>query len=141
MDASGIPIVTVNGRSVTMRPTSTQAAQFRSDPIDLQSGENRFEVSAVNSSHRQAKVTFIAHLSSLRPKAQPAEPANPKGLGKGEILNLLKGDVPSERVAGLVKERGIKFVPTPDDLKDIRSAGGDDDLIGAISQAAAPARN
>jgi hypothetical protein len=54
---------------------------------------------------------------------------------------LLKGDVPSERIAALVKERGIKFVPTPDDLKDIRGAGGGDDLIDAINQAPAPTRN
>jgi len=141
MDASGMPVVTVNGRSVTMRPTSAQAAQFHSDPIDLQPGENEFEVSAINSAHGQAKVTFIARFSSSPPKAPPAEPANSKGLGKAEILSLLKGYVPSDRVTTLVKERGIKFAPTPDDLKDIRGAGGGDDLIDAINQAAAPARN
>jgi hypothetical protein len=62
-------------------------------------------------------------------------------LGKAEILSLLKGDVPSDRVTELVKERGIKFAPTPDDLKDIRSAGGSNELVDAISQATAPARN
>jgi len=141
MDASGIPVVTVNGMSVTMRPTSAQAAQFRSDPITLQPGENRFEVSAVNSAHGQAKVVFVAHLTSSSPKAPPAEPNNPKGLAKAEILSLLQGDVPSARVAELVKERGIKFVPTPDDVKEIRGAGGGDDLIDVINQAPAPARN
>jgi hypothetical protein len=141
MDASGMPVVTVNGGSVTMRPTSAQAAQFRSDPIDLQPGENKFEVVAVNSAHGHAKVTFIARLSSSPPKAQPTETSNSRGLGKAEILSLLKGDVPSERIAALVKERGIKFVPTPDDLKDIRGAGGGDDLIDAINQAPAPTRN
>jgi hypothetical protein len=141
MDATGIPVVTVNGKSVTMRPTSAQAAQFTSDPCVLQPGENRFEVSAVNSAHGQAKVAFVAHLAASLPKAPPAEPTNSKGLGKAEILSLLQGDVPSARVAELVKERGIKFVPTQDDLKEIRGAGGGDDLIDAINQAAAPARN
>lgn len=141
MDASGIPVVTVNGRSVTMRPTSAQAAQFKSDPMDLQPGENRFEVSAVNNARGQSKVTFIARLTPSRSKVQPAEPSNGRALGKAEILSLLQGDVPSERVAELVKQRGIKFVPTPGDLKDIRSAGGSDDLIDAVSQASAPARN
>jgi hypothetical protein len=140
MDASGIPVVTVNGRSVTMRPTSAQAAQFKSDPIDLQSGENRIEVSAVNSAHGQANVRFIARLNPSAPKARPTEPSNSKGLGKAEILSLLQGAVPSARVAELVKERGLKFVPTPDDLKEIRSAGGGDDLIDAINQVV-PARN
>ncbi len=141
MDASGIPVVTVNGRSVTMRPTSAQAAQFTSDPLALQPGENRFEVSAVNSTHGQAKVAFIAHLTSSSPKPQPAIANNSKGLGKAEILNLLQGGVPSARVAELVKQHGIKFVPTPDDLKEIRGTGGGDDLIDAINQAPAPAGN
>jgi len=141
MDTSGIPVVTVNGKSVTMRPTSAQAAQFSSDPLDLQPGENKFEVTAVNNAHGQAKVTFIAHLTPSAPQAQPTAPGNSKGLGKAEILSLLQGDVPSARVAELVKERGIKFVPTPDDLKDIRSVGGGDDLIDAINQAPAAARN
>jgi len=141
MDASGIPVVTINGKSVTIRPTSAQAAQFKSDPIALQAGENRFEVSAINSGHGEAKVTFVAHLASSAPKAQPAEPINSKGLGKAEILGLLQGDVPSARVAELVKERGLKFVPTQDDLKEIRTAGGADDLIDALNQSPAPARN
>jgi hypothetical protein len=141
MDASGIPVVTINGNSVTMRPTSAQAAQFKSDPLDLQPGENRFEVSAVNSANGKAKVAFIAHLTPSAPKSLPAEPSNAKGLGRAEILSLLQGDVPSARVAELVKQRGVKFVATQDDLKEIRSAGGGDDLIDAIIQAPGPARN
>jgi hypothetical protein len=140
MDASGIPVVTINGKSVTMRPTSAQAAQFKSDPSDLQPGENHFEVGAVNGVHGQAKVAFIAHLIAASPKALPAEPNNSKGLGKDEILSLLKGEVPSARVADLVKQRGIKFAPAPNDLKEIRGAGGGDDLIDAINQAPASAR-
>jgi hypothetical protein len=123
-----------------MRPTSAQAAQFTSDPLALQLGENRFEVSAINSAHGQAKVAFVAHLTPSTPKAPPPEPTNSKGLGKAEIVSLLQGDVPSARVAELVKERGIKFVPTPDDLKEIRGAGGGDDLIDAINQAPASAK-
>ena len=62
-------------------------------------------------------------------------------MANAEILSLLQGDVPSARVADLVKERGIKFVPNQDDLKEIRGAGGADDLIDAINQVPAPARN
>ena len=141
MDASGIPIVTVNGKSVTLRPTSSSAAQFRSDPVDLQPGENRFEVSAINNSHGQTKVTFVAHFTASPPITPPASLINSRGLGKAEIISLLKGDVPSARVAELVKERGINFGPTPDDLKAFREAGGDDDLIDAINQKSSPARN
>jgi hypothetical protein len=141
MDATGIPVVSVNGKSVTMRPTSPQAAQFTSDPLTLQPGENRFEVSATNSAHGQAKVSFVARFTASTPKAPPVEANNSKALGKAEILSLLQGDVTSARVAELVKERGIKFVPTPDDLNDIRKAGGTDTLIDAINQASPPARN
>lgn len=137
MDASGIPVVTVNGKSVTMRPTSSQAAQFASDPLILQPGENRLEVNAINSAQGQVKVAFVARLTAAPPKPPPAEPTNPKGLDKAEILSLLQGDVPSARVADLVKQRGIKFVPAPGDLQDIRGAGAGDDLIDAINQASA----
>ena len=141
MDAAGIPVVTVNGKPVTMRPTSAQAAEFKSDPIDLSPGETRLEVVAVNSAQRQSKLTFVARYTPAAPKPQPAEPANPRGLEKAEIINLLQGNVPSEHVAELVKQRGIKFVATPDDLKEIRAAGGGDDLIDAVSQAQGPAKN
>lgn len=141
MDASGIPVVTVNGKSVTMRPTSAQAAEFQSDPIDLHPGENRFEVSAVNTSKAQAKVSFVARFTPPPPKPQPVESTNSKGLAKDEILNLLHGNVPSARVAELVQQRGVKFAPTPDDLEEIRGAGGGDDLIDAIRHAATPAKD
>jgi hypothetical protein len=134
MDASGIPVVTVNGKSVTMRPTSAQAAQFTSDPLILQPGENRLEVLASNSTHGQAKVAFVARCTPPAPKVSPVAPSNPKGLAKADILTLLQGDVPSARLADLVKSRGLKFVPTPDDLKEIRAAGGGDDLIEAMAQ-------
>ena len=83
MDASGIPVVTVNGRSVTMRPTSAQAAQFTSDPIALQPGENRFEVSAINSTHGQAKVAFVARLAPSSPKAPARRTQQLQGAGQG----------------------------------------------------------
>jgi len=141
MDASGIPIVTINGKTATMRPTTSQAAEFQSDPIDLKPGENTFEVAAVNSAHGQTKVTFVARLISSPPKTPPAEVSNPKGLAKAEIVSLLQGEVPSVHVTELVKQRGIKFVPTPDDLKEIRAAGGGDELIDAINQASTHTRD
>jgi len=136
MDASGMPAVTVNGRSVTMRPTNAQAAQFKSDPLDLQVGENRFEVSAVNSSQGQTKIDFVVRLTSAPPRVKPAEPSNPKGLGKDDIISLLNGEVPNVRVAELVKQRGLKFLPSMDDFKDFRKAGADDNLINTINEAA-----
>lgn len=152
MDNSGIPAVTINGAPAGMRPKSAQAAEFSSDPITLQPGDNKFEVDATNAAHAVAKVIFTAHFTPPPPpppaptpapaveKPQPSAPTNPKGLDKSDIIDLLKGDVPSERVASLVKDRGIKFVPTQDDLKDIRAAGGGDDLVNALNDAAAGAK-
>ena len=53
-------------------------------------------------------------------------------LSKADILNLLKSDTPGPQLVTLVKERGISFVPTSNDLAEIRSAGGKDDLIQAL---------
>jgi hypothetical protein len=44
--------------------------------------------------------------------------------------------VSSARIVELVKERGIKFRPTADDLNVIRAEGGSDELIEAIQKAA-----
>ncbi|MGA2983616.1 MAG: hypothetical protein ABSG32_07350 [Terriglobia bacterium] len=138
MDASGIPAVTVNGRSVTMRPTGSQAAEFYSNPMAPYPGENRFEVSATDVAHVETRVAIVVRFI---PVPSRAEPRISTGLAKGDILDLLHGGVPSARVAELVTERGIKFVPSGDDLKQIRSAGARDDLMRALKQAPSTARN
>ncbi len=140
MDNSGLPAVTINGVPAAMRSKSSQAAEFSSDPITLQPGENKFEISAVNAAHAEAKVIFTARYTPPPPpvKTQPVAQVNPKALAKADIIDLLKGDVPSERVAGLVKDRGVKFIPTDGDLNEIRDAGGGNDLIEALKQAATP---
>jgi len=145
-DTSGIPAVNINGVPAALRPKSALAAEFSSDPITLQPGENKFEVNATNAAHASANVTFTARFTPPPPPPKPAENPQPpvetnsRALDKVGIVELLKGEVASERVADLVKNRGIKFVPTPDDLKDIRAAGGGDDVIDAVLQAAAGAK-
>lgn len=132
MDAGGIPVVTIDGAPANMRPQTSQAAEFWSDALPLRVGDNRFQISATNAAHVEARLTVWVHYA---PKAAPA---NPRALDKQEIVALLHGDVPAAHVVALVKERGIKFRPTPDDLTVIRAEGGNDELIQAI-QAAAPA--
>jgi hypothetical protein len=141
-DTSGIPAVNINGMPAALRPKSALAAEFFSDPIALQPGENKFEVDATNAARAAAKVTFTARYTPPPPpqpveKQQPPVETNSRALDKAGILELLEGDVASERVADLVKSRGINFVPTSDDLKEIRAAGGKDDIIDAVIQAAA----
>lgn len=61
----------------------------------------------------------------------------PGGGGKSpltqvQIISLVAGEVPNQRVAILVRERGIDFNPTNEYLRELRLAGGDDELEGAL---------
>ena len=131
MDNSGLPTITINGAPAALRPKSENVAEFWSDPITLKPGDNPFEIVATSPAKATSHFQFVAHFT---PK--PA-PVNPRALGKEEIISLLQGGVPTSHVAELVRDRGIKFTPTPADLNDIRAAGGSEDLIQAIQQAAA----
>jgi len=135
-DPSGIPAVTINGNPTGLRPKGPQAAAFTSDPIQLHPGENAFEIVATDAAHVQAKITFIARYTPSNVLSMQTVPAShSQGLAKAEILSLLKGGVPSGRVTDIVGERGISFVPTNDDFKEIRAAGGGDDLVIALTKA------
>ncbi len=131
MDSTGMPAVSINGAPANMRPQNAQAAEFWSDPLPLQPGANSIQITASNSAHTEAKLAFTVHYT---PKVAAV---NPKALDKAEIIALLVGAVSPSRVADIVKERGVKFTPTADDVKEIRAAGGSDELIQAV-QGAAP---
>jgi len=133
MDNTGIPVVNINGLTANMRPQGPQAAEFWSDSVPLKSGDNAILIEASNSAHVQSKVAFTVQYTPIK-----VAPVNPKALDKADIISLLVGSVPGERVAAIIRDRGIKFNPTPDDLKEIRAAGGSDELIEAIQQAAPP---
>lgn len=135
MDSTGFPIVSINGTPANMKPQNAQAAEFWSDPVTLQPGENKFEILATNREQGQAKLNFVARYTPPAPQPAAAPASNPKALGKQDILDLLKNYVPSARVADLVKQYGLKFAPTDDDLNDIHNAGGDNDLLGAVRDA------
>jgi hypothetical protein len=131
MDNSGLPTITINGAPAALRPKTENAAEYWSDPITLKPGDNAFDIVATSPAKVDAHFQFVAHFT---PKAAPA---NPHALGKDEIISLLRGQVPVPRVVELVRDRGVKFTPTPADLDDLRAAGGNEDLIQAVQQAAA----
>jgi hypothetical protein len=131
-DSTGILVVTINGSTANMRPENPQAAEFWSDPLPLQPGENHFRISASNAAHAEANLVFTIHYTAKAP------PLNPRALSKQEIVSLLQGGVPIARIEELVKDRGIKFAPTPDDLNNFRAAGGNEELIQVIQQATPP---
>jgi hypothetical protein len=139
-DPSGIPAVTINGNPSGLHPKGPQAAAFMSDPIQLNPGENAFEIVATDAAHAQARITFVARYTPsvvvpVRTTPRSNSNSNGKGLTKAEIISLLQGGVPSARVTDIVGQRGIAFVPTPDDLKEIRAAGGGDDLANGLTKA------
>jgi hypothetical protein len=130
LDTTGIPVVRINGVLVSMRPQTPQAVEFWSDPLPLQAGDNHIQIVASNSAHVESKLDLTV---DYKPKTAPV---NPRALARLDIISLLQGGVPPARVADLVKDRGIRFSASADDLNSIRAAGGTDDLIGAIQQAA-----
>jgi hypothetical protein len=135
-DPSGIPVVTINANPTSLRPKGPQAAAFMSDPIKLRSGENVFEIVATDAAHVQARMTFVARYTpSVVVPVQTVPQSNGKGLAKAEIVSLLQGGVSSARVTEIVEQRGISFVPTGDDIKEVRSAGGGDDLANGLTKA------
>jgi len=131
-DSAGILLVTINGSTANMRPQSAQAAEFWSEPMQIKPGNTPIEITASNSAHVETRLAFAVHYT---PKAAAV---NPRALSKQEIVSLLKGDVPSARIENLIEERGIKFTPTTDDLREIRRAGGSEELIQKIQEAAPP---
>lgn len=58
-----------------------------------------------------------------------------KRLSESNILELLSGDVPTARVAELVKERGIDFTLTPEEERKFRAAKATPELINALREA------
>jgi hypothetical protein len=130
MDSTGIPVVRINGSTANMRPQTTQAAEFWSDPLTLQAGTNTIQIVASNSAQVESKLILTV---DYKPKAVPH--VNTKGLDKQDIVSLLQGGVRAARIVDLIAQRGIKFSPGADDLSEIRAAGGTDELIQAIRQA------
>ncbi len=129
-DSTGILVVTINGSTANMRPQNTQATEFWSEPLPIKPGYTSIEIIASNSAHLETRLAFTLHYT---PKVVPP---NPRALSKKDIVSLLQGGVSNARIEALIKERGIKFAPTADDLHDFRQAGGNEDLIQAVQQAA-----
>ena len=76
-----------------------------------------------------------AFLNAVR-AAKPPEPASAKKpINQVQVFALLVGQVPSHRVTLLVQERGIDFEPPDDYLQEVRLAGGEDELVGALKNA------
>jgi TonB family protein len=78
----------------------------------------------------RAAVLFLACMVSV-PMAAPAQKAD-RPLNQQEVQDLVQNYVPSERIIGLIHQFGINFEPSEQYLKDLRKAGANVELIGAL---------
>jgi hypothetical protein len=71
-------------------------------------------------------VIFLGAMAlTVRAAGRPAA----KPLTKADVIDLLKGDVPPQRVGDLARERGIDFQVTSEVEGELRRAGATDDLL------------
>ena len=118
----------IQQRGVDFRMTSDVESQFRG------AGARPEVVDAIRGNYRA---------SSPPPSNPPNNPPNnprpssnvPAGppLAKNEIITLLQSGVPTTRVEQFVEVRGVSFSITPQIAREIKEAGGNNALIGAIT--------
>jgi formylglycine-generating enzyme required for sulfatase activity len=68
---------------------------------------------------------------------QALRAARPMPLSKEQVLELVAGHVPSQRVAALVKQHGIDFSPDQEYLQTLRVAGAEELLLATLREAGA----
>ncbi len=136
LDPSGVSSVTVNGREAEIRssgdPGDRKAVMFTARNLALQQGLNRVRIEATNNLGAKSSIGVLFFLRS-KPKPLARRP-----LSQVQVIELLKGGVPSGRVAALVNERGIDFQPTGEFLEALREAGGDEELANSLKSAKQP---
>ena len=105
-----------------------------------QAGARPEVVEAARSNYRPpatetAVATPAARPANTPPRNNAGQPV-PQGppLSKNEIVTMLQGGIASSRVEQFVEARGVTFALTPDITSEIKSAGGDRSLIGAITE-------
>ena len=64
---------------------------------------------------------FIALITVFGGFASPQQTEKP--LTKGQVMELVKAEMDNTQLAKLVRERGIDFEPTDDDVQALRKAG------------------
>ena len=71
-----------------------------------------------------ATVAFLPSIGNAQKAA--------KKLAKQDVIDLLTGDVPSDQVAQEARKSGISFQVTASVAKEIRDAGGTEDLVNVL---------
>ena len=127
----------IQQRGVDFRMSSDVESQFRG------AGARPEVIDAIRGNYRGVPA------STPPPSNQPSNPPNnsrpasnvPPGppMARNEIITLLQSGIPSARVEQFVEVRGVTFSITPQIAREIKDAGGNNALIGAITAKASDA--
>jgi hypothetical protein len=142
-----VDAVRINGLSTAelIQQIQTRGVAFEMTPdaeAELRASGARPEIiEAARSNYRPPATAASAATPASRP-ANVTPPRNntgqpvPQGppLSKNEIVTMLQGGIPSARVEQFVEARGVTFALTPEITSEIKAAGGDRSLIGAITE-------
>jgi hypothetical protein len=120
----------IQQRGVDFRMTSDIESQFRG------AGARPEVVDAIRGNYRggtsSPPPSNPPNNSPNNPRPSSNVPAGPP-LAKNEIITLLQSGVPTTKVEQFVEVRGVSFSITPQIAREIKEAGGNNALIGAIT--------
>lgn len=120
----------IEQRGVDFQITSQIESEFRA------AGARPEVIDAMRKNYRAASPPPASSPPASTAKPSGGVPAGPP-LSKAEIITLLQSGVPAARVEQFVEVRGVSFSITPQIAREIREAGGNNALIGAITAKAA----
>ncbi|HKG12012.1 MAG TPA: hypothetical protein VKB12_01685, partial [Pyrinomonadaceae bacterium] len=126
----------INTRGVAFEMTADAEQELRSV------GARPEVIEAARGNYRAASTASTQPArTSPTPRTQPRVSTGapvPTGdpLSKSEIVTMLQGGIPSSRVEQFVEVRGVNFAVSPQITAEIKAAGGDRSLIGAITEKA-----
>jgi len=116
----------VQQRGVEFRLTADTESEFRS------AGARPEVIEAIKANYRGA-VSNPTHNVAPGPNRPAGNVPSGPPLSKNEIITLLQSGVPTTRVEQFVEARGVAFTVTPQIAREIKEAGGNNALIGAIT--------
>jgi hypothetical protein len=116
----------INERGVDFRLSAQVESEFKS------AGARPEVIQAMRSNYRAATApsTHEAPPNNARPSTNVPAGAP---LSKAEIITMLQGGVAAAKVEQFVEVRGVSFAITPQIAREIKEAGGNNALIGAIT--------
>ena len=122
----------VQSRGVSFQMTADAEAELRA------AGARPEVVEAARSNYRPAAAA--APVTNTAGRGRPNVPPGPP-LSKNEVVTMLQAGTPPARVEQFVETRGVSFQSNAQTAREIKAAGGNNSLVGAVAAAyVAPGR-